>query len=86
MMIFQTLMVFTIFSIDWLGSEPLSDSEDSDIDLPEDEPEQPLVVERPEKKVCNMVLLVMCVGKSKKNSLSWSCIQKKKAEKESRDS
>lgn len=51
MMIFRTHMVFIINFHYWVGSEPLSDSEDSDIDLPEDEPEQPLVVERPEKKV-----------------------------------
>ena len=34
-----------------VASDTLSDSEDSDIDIPEDEDEQPLVVERPEKKV-----------------------------------
>lgn len=34
-----------------VASDTLSDSEDSDIDIPENEDEQPLVVERPEKKV-----------------------------------
>lgn len=51
MMISQTLMVSTNPIHKHVGSEPLSDSEDSDIDLPEDEPEQPVVIERPEKKV-----------------------------------
>ena len=51
MMIFPIHMVYIICLFNGVEDEPLSDSEDSDIDLPEDEPEQPLVVERPEKKV-----------------------------------
>lgn len=51
MMISPIHMVCIVYFVDRVGSEPLSDSEDSDIDLPEDEPEQPLVVEKPEKKV-----------------------------------
>ena len=40
------------FLLRWiLGSESLSDSEDSDIDLPEDEDVPLNVTERPEKKV-----------------------------------
>lgn len=70
MMISQIHMVFIVCSIDSVGSEPLSDSEDSDIDLPEDEPEQPLVVERPEKKVLMVHLYIICIGKGKTNSVS----------------
>lgn len=70
MMISPIRMVFIVCSIDSVGSEPLSDSEDSDIDLPEDEPEQPLVVERPEKKVLMVHLQIICIGKGKTNSVS----------------
>ena len=51
MMIFPIHMVLIVYLFNRVENEPLSDSEDSDIDLPEDEPEQPLVIERPEKKV-----------------------------------
>ena len=47
----------------------MSDSEDSDIDLPEDQDEEPLVVERPEKKVKKGVGDHF-VGKSEKNCIS----------------
>ena len=47
----------------------MSDSEDSDIDLPEDQDEEPLVVERPEKKVKKGVSDHF-VGKSEKNCIS----------------
>lgn len=57
MMISLTLMVSYDKLNNNVGSEPLSDSEDSDIDLPEDEPEQPIVIERPEKKVQIILIL-----------------------------
>lgn len=70
MMISPIHMVCIVYFVDRVGSEPLSDSEDSDIDLPEDEPEQPLVVEKPEKKVLIVHLQIICVGKGKTNSVS----------------
>ena len=47
----------------------MSDSEDSDIDLPEDQDEEPLVVERPEKKV-KTSFCDHSVGKGEKNRVS----------------